>query len=88
VHSYDVLAWALHGTGQYEEAADASERALALGTEEVGMLYHAGMIQAALGHEAAARDFLQRALDLNPRFDVVDAEVAERTLDDLGGGDG
>jgi len=84
VHAYDTLAWALYRNGLFDEAAVAARQALALGTEEVELLYHAGMIEAALGHDGQARQLLGRALELNPRFDVVDAPLARTTLAALG----
>ncbi|MGH2686366.1 MAG: tetratricopeptide repeat protein [Actinomycetota bacterium] len=80
VHAYDTLAWALYRNGRYDEAAAAARQALSVGTQEVELLYHAGMIEAALGHDGEARQLLGRALALNPRFDVVDASLARETL--------
>ena len=43
-------------------------------------LYHAGMIDAALGRTDAARTKLERALDLDPSFDPLQAKRARETL--------
>jgi cytochrome c-type biogenesis protein CcmH/NrfG len=56
------------------------KEALRLGTRDARLLYHAGMIARAAGNAAEARDYLQRALDLSPRFDVRQSAVAAQTL--------
>jgi Tfp pilus assembly protein PilF len=42
------------------------------------------MIHRAAGEPERAREFLRRALALNPHFHVLHAEVAERTLKEIG----
>jgi tetratricopeptide (TPR) repeat protein len=81
IYAHDVLAWALYRNGRHEEAASAIAAALRLGTRDARLLYHAGMIHAARGDRALARRHLAEALALNPRFDVLQADVAARTLD-------
>lgn len=85
IYAYDTLAWTLYRVGRLDEAADASQRALAHGTPDAGLHYHAGMIAAARGDTAAAIDHLQRALDLNPNFDLLQARQATATLAALQG---
>ena len=58
--------------------------ALALGTHDALLQYHAGMIANALGDTARARQLLQAALNLNPGFDPLQAARARATLDTLG----
>jgi hypothetical protein len=41
------------------------------------------MISAALGEDARARDELRAALDLNPRFDPLQAPRAASMLEEL-----
>jgi tetratricopeptide (TPR) repeat protein len=82
----DVLAWALARTGHCGEALRFSERALRLGTRDALKEFHRGMIERCLGHRAAARLWLHRALDLNPHFSVLWAPVARRTLAASAGG--
>jgi tetratricopeptide (TPR) repeat protein len=74
----DVLAWALARTGHCGEALRFSKRALRLGTRDAPKEFHRGMIERCLGHDAQARFWLRRALDLNPRFSVLWAPVARR----------
>ncbi len=82
----DVHAWALYRAGAFDEARTRSNEALHLGTRDPSFLFHAGMIANAQGDTAAARDYLGRALALNPRFSILHAEEAARTLAALRGG--
>jgi tetratricopeptide (TPR) repeat protein len=79
----DVLAWALYQAGNYDEARIYSQQALHLGTRDATMLYHAGMIAAALGDDATATDLLTQALSINPAFSPLYAPLARTTLDGL-----
>jgi tetratricopeptide (TPR) repeat protein len=74
----DVLAWALARTGHCGEALRFSERALRLGTRDAPKEFHRGMIERCLGHDAQARHWFRRALDLNPHFSLLWAPVARR----------
>jgi tetratricopeptide (TPR) repeat protein len=76
----DVLAWALERTGHCGEALRYSKRALRLGTLDALKFFHRGMIEDCLGHAAAKRAWLSRALRLNPTFSVLWAPVARREL--------
>jgi tetratricopeptide (TPR) repeat protein len=80
VFTWDALAWALHKNGKHEEAARAIEKALAMNTPEAQFHYHAGMIFAALGKKPESRMHLERALELNPAFDVRQAAIARKKL--------
>jgi tetratricopeptide (TPR) repeat protein len=83
VYGYDVLAWTLFKNGRIDEAAEAVEQALELGTQEALFYYHAGMIAAAQGDTAQARQHLSHALELNPHFDFLQAPIAQETLEKL-----
>lgn len=85
VYGYDVLGWVLFRMGRFEEAREASDQALAMGTPDARLWFHAGMISEALGEDDRARDELGRALGLHPNFDPVLAPVARETLAALGG---
>ncbi len=85
IQAADTLAWALYKTGQFEEARQQAEQALRLGTQQPLYLFHAGMIAARQSDTLAARDYLNRALTLNPHFHVLHAAEAQRMLDQLGG---
>ncbi|MDP9352352.1 MAG: tetratricopeptide repeat protein, partial [Chloroflexota bacterium] len=84
IHAADALAWTLYKTGQPQEAQKYSAQALKLGTQDPLKLYHAGMIAKALGQTEQAREYLQRAVSLNPRFSVLYADEAVAALEELG----
>ena len=64
IYAYDVLAWNLYKNGKAEEARDAIEQALKLGTKDAKLLYHAGMIYHRLGEKRKSqRVSPSRALD-------------------------
>jgi tetratricopeptide (TPR) repeat protein len=83
IHVADALAWALYANGRYARAAGFERRALALGTRSALFLFHAGMIQRALGHDRSARRFLAQALDVNPFFSIRYADDARALLSRL-----
>jgi tetratricopeptide (TPR) repeat protein len=81
VYGDDVLAWTLYKNGRPAEAKRVATRALRLGTQEAAFHYHAGMIARALGQPRAAARHLERALALDPAFDVRQAPMARAALD-------
>ena len=84
VYGYDALAWALFKSGDVDAAADAAEQALALGTPDPRLAYHAGMIAFAQGRTDAARALLQEAVRgaaMLPPLQVPIAEAALALLD-------
>jgi tetratricopeptide (TPR) repeat protein len=83
VHVADAYAWALYANGRFEDAERLSDRALALGTRNPAFLYHAAMIERALGRDAVALRLMSRALRLNPRFSVLHEATAERVRSEL-----
>lgn len=84
VGALDTLAWALHNAGRTAEALDLIDEALAVGTRDAAILYHAGAIAAANGDPAAARSHIEDALALNPTFHPTEAADARRLLASLG----
>jgi tetratricopeptide (TPR) repeat protein len=83
IYGYDALAWGLANAGD-AAAADAPMRsALAAGTRDARLWYHAGVIAAALGRTDEARTNLDRALALGPALDPDARERAQQTLDGL-----
>jgi tetratricopeptide (TPR) repeat protein len=80
VYGWDVLAWTLYKNGRIVEARTAIAEALRPGTRDARLYFHAGMIHSALGETGEARRLLERALAINPRFHVLHADVAARTL--------
>jgi tetratricopeptide (TPR) repeat protein len=81
--AWDVLAWTLYRSGDFDDAAEASKEALRHGTQNALMRFHAGMIAAARGETAQATAFLESALELNPHFSVRFAPEARAALEQL-----
>lgn len=79
----DALAWQLHANGRHQEALVMSDEALRLGTANALFHYHRGMIELSLGHTAAARADLQRAVEINPNFSILHARSAAEVLASL-----
>jgi tetratricopeptide (TPR) repeat protein len=80
IYTCDTLAWVLYKKGDLAAAKTAIGEALRLGTRDARIEYHAGMIEHALGHDREAAKHLQLALEINPSFDVLQADVARQTL--------
>ena len=80
IYGADALAWTALKAGKITQANAAIKDALRLGTQDAKLFYHAGMIEKEAGDGNAAKDFLQKALRLNPSFDILQAEKAETAL--------
>ena len=85
VYGWDAYAWALYRAGRPREAAEASVRALSLGTRDAGLRFHAGMIARAIGDTAGARRHLGAALEINPFWHPSQPGEARAALDSLRG---
>ncbi|HKT58442.1 MAG TPA: hypothetical protein VJQ46_00225 [Gemmatimonadales bacterium] len=83
IYGYDLLAWALHSAGRDREAREPMARALGLKTQDAMLFYHAGMIELALGDTAAAREWLHRALAVNPVWHPTQPARVRALLDSL-----
>lgn len=83
VYGYDAAAWAAHKNGLHRRAQRLISRALAFGTRDAELYYHAGSIAEARGRTAEARRLLSAALRLNPHFDPLQAPRAKAALDRL-----
>ncbi len=84
IYAYDTLAWTLFKANRLNEAAQNSKRALAFGTRDAALLFHAGAIAAAQGQNALARTYLERALSINPAFHPTQPAQARAILARLG----
>ena len=80
VYGYDAYAWALLANGRTTDADAAMAKALAFGTRDALLLYHAGEIKLALGDTASARAFLQDALAIRGGLDPLAASRATASL--------
>jgi tetratricopeptide (TPR) repeat protein len=80
VYGWDLLAWALYRSGMLSAALRAAERALAMGTRDASLYYHAGTVAAAAGEPARATQWLEEALAINPRWHPTQPDEARETL--------
>jgi tetratricopeptide (TPR) repeat protein len=71
LYTKDVLAWALFRAGELDEAQRLSSEAVAAGTRDARLWFHAAQIARAAGFAARAQELMARALHQNPRFDPL-----------------
>ncbi|MDQ3621279.1 MAG: tetratricopeptide repeat protein [Verrucomicrobiota bacterium] len=83
IYGADALAWTALEANRLDDAQAAIKEAPKLGTLDAKLFYHAGMIARRAGDCAAATDYLQRALVLNPGFDPLQSEIARRALKEI-----
>ncbi|HKY55076.1 MAG TPA: tetratricopeptide repeat protein [Anaerolineales bacterium] len=83
IYGYDAAAWAYYKNGNYKAAQSLMDQAMALGTRDALLFYHAGMIAQARADNEQARNLLQQALTINPHFSLLNAVDAQRTLEGL-----
>jgi tetratricopeptide (TPR) repeat protein len=65
VFTHDALAWSLAAAGNLNEAHSEMQRALAEGTEDGRLFFHAAMIASEAGHAAEAERWLGKARSLS-----------------------
>ena len=70
VYAHDSLAWALYKNGEFDRAAAEMNLALALGTQDAHLLFHAGMIFSRAGDLDRGRELLKQALAVNPFYNT------------------
>ncbi len=80
IYGYDADAWALLANGRAADADAAMSKALAMGTRDAMLLYHAGEIARALGDTTRARDLLTQALAIRGALDPLAASHAQADL--------
>lgn len=80
IYTWDILAWVLFKNGSVHEAAEAIDKALALGTEDALLNFHAGMIELQLRRSERAQALFEQALALNPQFHMVYAGQTRERL--------
>jgi tetratricopeptide (TPR) repeat protein len=83
IYTWDILAWVLFKNGSVPEAAEAVDKALAIGTADALLDFHAGMIELQLGRSERARTLFEQAVTLNPQFHLVYADQARERLRQL-----
>jgi len=65
VFTHDALAWSLAAEGNVIEARSEMQRALAEGTQDARLFFHAGIIASQAGHSADAAHWLRKASELS-----------------------
>jgi tetratricopeptide (TPR) repeat protein len=65
VFTHDALAWSLAAAGNLAEAHSEMQRALAEGTEDARLFFHAAVIASQVGHVADAERWLRKARELS-----------------------
>jgi tetratricopeptide (TPR) repeat protein len=65
VFTHDALAWSLAAAGNLAEAHNEMQRALAEGTEDARLFFHAAVIASQAGHAADAERWLRKARELS-----------------------
>jgi len=80
IYAWDAMAWALYKGHRLDEAAVAADHAMALGTPDPRLTYHAGMIAAASGETDRARRLLTHALAGAAYLPPLQVPIAEETL--------
>lgn len=83
IFTADIYAWCLYKKGNFAEAQKAMQEAMRLKTKDARFFYHAGMIEKASGNAKAAKELLQKSLQTNPAFDVLQSEKAKAALQEL-----
>jgi tetratricopeptide (TPR) repeat protein len=82
-YGYDAYAWALLANGRAADADAAESKALAFGTRDALLLYHAGEIAHAVGDDARARDLLGQALAIRGALDPLSEARARAAMDTI-----
>ncbi|HEV7280122.1 MAG TPA: tetratricopeptide repeat protein [Pirellulaceae bacterium] len=83
VYAHDTLAWALYRNGNFDEAQEAIAKALEPGTQDPLLFFRAGMIAFHRDDLASAKDYLTRALKIDPAFAPLEAVEAKATLEKI-----
>jgi tetratricopeptide (TPR) repeat protein len=65
VFTHDAVGWSLAAAGKFAEAHAEMQRALAEGTEDGRLFFHAAMIASQAGHAADAERWLPKAKSLS-----------------------
>jgi tetratricopeptide (TPR) repeat protein len=82
-HFRDTLGWTAHRVGKSQEANDLLGSAAKELPYIAAIQYHYGMNQLALNNRPAAREALQRAVELAKKTPFSQAEDARRALQGL-----
>ncbi len=80
IYAADVLAWAAHKNGDRATALEYAEKALATGSQDAAILFHAGMIYKDAGKTTEAMQLFKQAAASNPDFSILEAPELKKAL--------
>jgi tetratricopeptide (TPR) repeat protein len=80
VFTLDALAWSLAASGKNIEARSRITEALAEGTADARLFYHAGMIAALNSQKTEARQWLNKALSIKQMLMPSEREQLSKQL--------
>ncbi len=80
LYASDTLAWALYKKGELVEAKKIIGEAMRLGMHDARVLYHAGVIETALGNKEEGTRLLKLAQKLNAEFDPIQSRKLKQLL--------
>jgi len=83
VFTLDALAWSLFNAGRVEEARPLMNRALAEGTQDARLFYHAGVIALKTGQKKEARRWFNKALAIQQMLLPSEREQLSRQIESL-----
>jgi tetratricopeptide (TPR) repeat protein len=78
--THDAVAWALQAVGKTAEAQAAIKQALAEGTKDARLFYHAGVIAAQAGNKSAAKNYFQQAYAIRQMLLPSEREALQRQM--------
>jgi tetratricopeptide (TPR) repeat protein len=73
IWSYETLAWAQYRNNDFSAAAENITQALAHGTQDAHLFFHAGMIFSRSGNFAEGQAYIRKAYEFNPLFEKFHA---------------
>lgn len=76
IYSADALAWAFYKKGNLNQAQKYSTISRKLGTKDPLLAYHAGVIALTQKNTSQGRDLVQKAINQNPNFSILDKKAA------------
>lgn len=85
VFTYDCLAWAQYSAGDLVSAKAAIAKALAEGTSDARLFFHAGIINAAVGEREAAQDFFKKSFESRHLLWPSERNQLEKAMSEIAG---
>jgi tetratricopeptide (TPR) repeat protein len=87
VFTHDALAWALAVNGRSQEAWQEMQLALAEGTQDARLYFHAALLALQAGQTEAAQPWLNKATSMLPLLLPSEQKQLLRTMEDSGQSD-